>query len=307
MKRLFLLFLLLFTVTIQAQEEATPTPTAPPPVLNEAIRAEFEVDNTAPVLGEPFHVMLIVEADSTIEILSWASFEPPLEVLEESEIAIETVGDRVRYSRNYRVVLWDVGDYLSGEILLSYRQGVTVSSVTVSSFFVQVPIQIDNPEEASLRPPAPVVQIPYIPVSYYIGVAIAIVILVLIVARLIQLSRKGVIEIVRASPAEKAIAVLEDLKEQNLPASTVYELVANNLREYLRDRYDIDAVEMTTAELMAILRERDIFPQEHRNRLQRVLEQADLVKFARFQPDDTNSVRLVNFAIKWLRETERIQ
>ena len=75
----------------------------------------------------------------------------------------------------------------------------------------------------------------------------------------------------------------------------------------VQDLFDIEAVEMTTAELMGVIREKAIFPKEHQGRLLRVLEQADLVKFAKFQPDETNSNRLVNFAIKWLKETERLQ
>ena len=303
-RRLFLLLALLFVIPVQAQEV---TQEPPPPVLNDAIRAEFQVDNTSPLLGEPFNVTLVVEASSDIEILTWVEFDEPVEVLEAGEVESEVLVSEMRHTRNYEVVLWDVGEYLSPEILLTYRQGGATNSVAVSSFFVQVPVQIINAEDAVARPLKSPIDLPYTSPTIYIGIGIGVFILLLIVARLIQISRKNVVQIVRASPAEKAIAVLEDLKVQNLSPASIYELVANHLREYIQSQFAIEAVEMTTVELMAALREQDIFPKEHRNRLQKVLEQADLVKFARFQPEETHSTRLVNFAIKWLKETERLQ
>ena len=299
-----LLIALLLVIPVQSQEV---TQEAPLPVLNDAIRAEFQVDNESPLLGEPFNVTVIVDAASDIEILTWVNFEDPVEVIEEGEVESEVLVSDIRSTRNYEVVLWDVGDYLSPETLLTYRQGGATNSVAVSSFFVQVPAQIINAEDAVARPLKPAIDLPYVSPTIYIGIGIGIFVLMLIIARLIQISRKNVVQIVRASPAEKAIAVLEDLKVQNLAPATMYELVANNLREYIQSQFAIEAVEMTTVELMAALREEAIFPKDHRNRLQKVLEQADLVKFARFQPDETNSNRLVNFAIKWLKETERLQ
>ncbi len=294
----------LFVVPVEAQEV---TQEAPPPVLNDAIRAEFQVDNSSPLLGEPFNVTVVVEASSDIEILTWVEFDEPIEVLEAGEVESEVLVSEMRHTRNYEVVLWDVGEYLSPEILLTYRQAGATNSVAVSSFFVQVPAQIINAEDAVARPLKSPIDLPYTSPTIYIGIGIGIVILLLILARLIQVSRKNVVQIVRASPAEKTIAVLEDLKVQNLSPAMMYELVANHLREYIQSQFAIEAVEMTTVELMSALREHDLFPKEHRNRLQKVLEQADLVKFARFQPDESHSNRLVNFAIKWLKETERLQ
>ena len=63
----------------------------------------------------------------------------------------------------------------------------------------------------------------------------------------------------------------------------------------------------TGNDFVVIDNRQNIFPKNHRRQLQGVLEQSDLVKFARFQPDKTSSTRLVNYAIKWLKETERLQ
>lgn len=310
MKQFFLLIILLWSIaSVQAQEQPLPTPTQPPARLNSPLRAEFTVDNTEPRLGEPFNVTLSIRAPSNVEILSWVIFDEPMETLEEGDILLTTEVDSrfVLYERTYKVVLWEVGEYLSEGALITYQLGFDTGSTPVSSFYVQVPSQIINPDEEILRPAVEPIDLPYISPWIFVGMIAIMIMAGMIIARLLQISRQGVVQIVTASAADKAIAELEDLKDQQLPASTIYELVANNLRQYIEDQFAVEAVEMTTVELMGILRQRNLFPKNHRQQLQDVLEQSDLVKFARFQPDKASSLRLVNYAIKWLRETERLQ
>ncbi|GAB5489961.1 MAG: hypothetical protein Phog2KO_01760 [Phototrophicaceae bacterium] len=310
MKRFFLLMILFLGVaSIQAQEQPIPTPTQPPARLNSPVRAEFAVDNQEPLLGEPFNVTILIRAPADVEILSWVTFNEPMEMLVEGDVLLTTEVDSafVLYERTYTVVLWEVGEYLSEGALIVYQLGADTGSTPVSSFYVQVPSQISNPDDVLLRPSAEPIDLPYISPWIFVGVVAIMIIVGMIIARLLQISRQGVVQIVTASPADKAIAELEDLKDQQLPASTIYELVANNLRQYIEDQFAVEAVEMTTVELMGILRQRNLFPKNHRQQLQDVLEQSDLVKFARFQPDKASSLRLVNYAIKWLRETERLQ
>lgn len=304
MRRLILFLLLLIAMPVVAQDV---TPTAPAAEVNSPVRAEFEVDNDTPLLGEPFNITIIVRAPEGTDILTWVDFDYPVEVIEEGDIITEAENLILQHSRTYTVVLWEVGEYLSEGALISYQIGGNVSAVPVSSFYVQVPTQIINPEDAVPRPSVPAIDLFYLSPWWFAGAGVILLISAMILSRLIQLSRRGVVQIISASPAEKAIAELEDLKIQQLPAATIYELVANYLRQYIESQFEVQAVEMTTVELMGILRQNNIFPKNHRRQLQSVLEQSDLVKFARFQPDSTSSTRLVNYAIKWLTETERLQ
>ncbi|MEL6525546.1 MAG: hypothetical protein AAFQ07_07530, partial [Chloroflexota bacterium] len=72
---------------VQAQDSTAtpvPTPTPPPAQANSPVQAEFVVDNETPLLGEPFTVSLVVTAPRGTDVLNWAAFELPIEVLEES-------------------------------------------------------------------------------------------------------------------------------------------------------------------------------------------------------------------------------
>ncbi|MGJ3240464.1 MAG: hypothetical protein ACFE0Q_17280 [Anaerolineae bacterium] len=295
----------ILALPLSAQEEEN-TP-APLPDINAPIEAQFSVDNEAPLLGEPFVVTLTVTAAADIEIIEWVTFDEPLEVINEGEIIVESLpdGDQ-QYQRDYELVLWDVGDYLSEDLLILYRREGTEQAVPIRSFYVQVPVQINNPEEATLRPPSAPIDLPYTSPLIYGAIGLVGMLIVMLLARVIQLSRRGMSRIVNASPAERAIAELEDLKLQKLPASVIYEQVANYLRQYVQIRFGIEAVEMTTLELIDLLRQERRLPKVNRQQLQAVLEQADLVKFAQFQPDATNSMRLINYAIRWMKEIERL-
>jgi hypothetical protein len=300
MKRLLLLPLLIWAGLIQAQEAPTPLPE-----VNSPVTAVFTTSTTEPLLGEAFDITITINAPVGAEILSWPTFEMPMEMLEEGEIITENLGATIQYTRTYRVVMWEVGEHLSAGTLLEYRLGSRQSAVPISSFFIQVPSQVENAETASLRPSVAPIDLPYTSPYIFIGIAGGAIFLLLVVSRLLQVSRRGMVRIVAASPLEKALAELEDLKQQNLPPATIYAMVADYMRQYIEGRFAINAVEMTTLELKDALRGTDLLPKEQERRLQEILEQADLIKFARFQPDESTSKRLVNYAMKWLRETEK--
>jgi hypothetical protein len=315
MKRsLCLLLLSLFSmIGTQAQDiEVLPTIT-PTPTFDATntsiVDAYYTVNNDTPQLGERIFVTLTVNTPADAVLLNWPELlgDEVMEVIEIGEQEIQEEELRTIYTQTTEAVLWDVGEYLSEEILINYRLGEREQSVPVRSFFAFVPSQIGENElnEAVIRPSRPPLDMPYIPPwAYYVAAGI-VIFSVIIIARLIQLAKRDVAKVVSGSPAQIAIAQLEDLKLQKLPAAVVYPLVADSLREYLKAQFGIDAVEMTTAEISEMLRQANIFTQTQRNGLHQLLEQADLVKFARFQPDETTSTRLINYAIKWLRDAER--
>lgn len=297
------LFVILIS-SIQAQEV---TEAAPLPEVNSPVKVTLVVDNETPLLGEDFELTITIIAPNGTEIIEWPEFpeDEALEILEIGEIEETVSSNTVTYIRVYQVILWETGEYISPEMILPYRLNAPIAWTIVGSFAVAVPSQVSNPESTDPKPSTPPIDLPYIPSWVYVGIVAAIIFVVMIIARILQFSKKQVKGAIVTTPTQMTIAQLEDLKLQGLPPATIYQLVADNLREYLQLQFEINAVEMTTAELNDALRGNSTLSKEQKRRLQQVLEQADLVKFARFQPDEVASTRLVNFAIKWLREAGR--
>ena len=107
---------------------------------------------------------------------------------------------------------------------------------------------------------------------------------------------------IRRKPAEPAhvfaLRELNTLKEQRLwqqgKVKEYYTRLTDILRTYLEYRYDIKALERTTAETLAALKETGFNDNRLTSILENILETGDLVKFAKYipQPDVNESVLL---------------
>lgn len=88
-------------------------------------------------------------------------------------------------------------------------------------------------------------------------------------------------------PHEIALTKLADLDHKQLwqkgDIKTFQSELTFILREYLEGRYDVPALESTTYEIIRDLKDTDISEQQT-NDLKRILETADLVKFAKSEP-----------------------
>jgi len=90
-------------------------------------------------------------------------------------------------------------------------------------------------------------------------------------------------------------------------ARAFYVDLTEALRVYLVRRVGVRALEQTTAEVVAALRRRSEVPEEPLQRLQAVLEQADLVKFADAQPPPAESQAVLDDAQAVLDALEATQ
>ncbi len=96
-----------------------------------------------------------------------------------------------------------------------------------------------------------------------------------------------------------ALRQLEKIKKEKIwqkgQIKRFYSDVTDTLRRYLENRYSIDAPEQTTAEILQSLREVELPDEQVAKKIKQVLELADLVKFARFEPlPDEHDLTLIN-------------
>ena len=90
------------------------------------------------------------------------------------------------------------------------------------------------------------------------------------------------------TPLEHALLALDKIEAQDLPRQGRYRehygLVADCLRSYLFGQFRIPARELTTEQSITVLDRRPVPPNDVRD-LGEVLDEADLVKFARLAPE----------------------
>lgn len=305
---LLLGIVLLWTLTTHAQQSPTPTPSTPN-VTTGVVDASLRVDQETARLGEPVTITLTILVPEGIELveeeLPTLPDDETLQVLEVSELEVTQEENHTRYVQTITAVFWKTGEYLSPEIAVTYREGGTEQFAPLRSFYIVIQSQIPNLEEASPRPDAPPIDLPYTPRWVYWAVGGAAALVVLLLARLIQVGRRGIRSVTASTPSQIAIAQLEDMKTQSLEPAMVFTLVANQIRAYLQQQFGIEAIEMTSMEIIDTVKRSEQISRVQQTRLQQLLEQADLVKFARFQPDEAASLHLINFAIRWIQDVSQ--
>jgi hypothetical protein len=109
------------------------------------------------------------------------------------------------------------------------------------------------------------------------------------------------------TPGQRALAELKRIYQRNLSPAQTYISVADCLRTYTEARFDVPAPDLTTEELIQTLEHMySSLPSDLSAELEAMLRQADLTKFARFEPSDRSAKSYLNTAGKWIQKADAI-
>jgi hypothetical protein len=131
----------------------------------------------------------------------------------------------------------------------------------------------------------------------YILIALVAGFLIWYIVRFIRNRRKsqaGVIPYVNPDPAHViALRALEQLHDEKLwekgEIKAYYTKLTEILRQYLENRFNVYSLELTTDETLEILVKKGFKKDSTYDQLQTVLKGADLVKFAKYNPDPSEN------------------
>ena len=82
-----------------------------------------------------------------------------------------------------------------------------------------------------------------------------------------------------------------------------YSGITDALKNYIEDRFGVDAPEMTTAELFEALKQAEDLPAELREELRELFECADFVKFAKHTASQEENARALPTAVRFVTST----
>jgi len=304
--------------TPEVTPEATPESTAEPnglPEFTGTVNAVFRPETENPLVGEAVDVTLLIETPIDVEITGWPLFPVTeggvFEVLEVNEIERVEGATSIRYEQTITVILWETGNHITAEVPVVYRTiGSDIDQFSpVRSAAFNVPDMFTVTADQSLRPARPPLYMYHVP-SWILGaVGVAAVVGLFGIRLLIrQRRRRETLRVMTAgTPGQMAVSLLMKLQEQDASASDIYASVSDTLRAYIQKRFQVSAQERTTGELMAMLKKDVYLPEQYYKQLQRILEEADLVKFARFEPEAYAGKRLLQVSIQWIEGVERMR
>jgi hypothetical protein len=268
------------------------------------VRVNIEKDSVR--IGDPFRIFVNVRAPRGATIEFPEALDSTGTVQSIDPRAVFSQPDSTGFAQNavYRVAAWDIGRQpiqLSDVVVKLGTQTRTIPIVGRAVFVVSV-----LPADSASRVPKPargVFEDPFIPWWVW-------AILAGIIATLFGLwwwwSRRrrgaGVEEIV--DPYLRALRDFERIERLGLidagERTRYVALVVDVLREYIADRVTGAPLSMTSTEVLAVTQHARTLPQD---RLLRILNEADLVKFAR-RPVSADRARDIGREAKAIVELE---
>ncbi len=141
--------------------------------------------------------------------------------------------------------------------------------------------------------------------------AIPVIIAILILIRYLVNRKKMRVASAPPVPAhEIAIKALNQLMKQKYietgETQQHYFELSNIVRHYLENRFQLKAPEMTTEEFLSILRSSSVLNIDQKNLLREFLSHCDMVKFAKYIPEDIENNSSYDFAKKLIDQTKEV-
>jgi len=278
------------------------------------IAARWNSDNPSALVGERVNLVLIAETpvEASIIFPEFPTDWPPFEVQSVGEVSKTVNGDTATYRQVVTVIAWGTGDHRTPETYIQYQLSPTdaLQSILADSTVISVPSVLES-GDTELRPLKPPATLPYLP-PWLLLVAVGVMVVAVRGlrwwrSRQVALAGISALDLARNegySPKERALAELRNIRERKISSRVVYSVVADCLRTYIYHQLGINAPDMTTGELMDTLQGQALLPSSQQRDLARMLDYADLVKFADAQPGERAAKQLLDSAEKWIEAVE---
>jgi hypothetical protein len=274
------------------------------------LSVQAEADRTVLTIGDPLHFSLTLKYSPDLKIDS-LNLKEKLNKFEvrDSTVTTKTKKREIATQHKFTLVPWQPGEYEIPSLAINYRdkEGKQKSvfsdpiKIEVKSLLGQV---TDSTDIKGLKAQLDLGR----SVWFYLFVALVLLALGTGLALYLLNRRKKKTtkpEIIR-TPWEVASEELQNLLQAHrlgrIPVKEYYFSLTEILRGYLERRFGIPLLESTTQEIRAQL-ERNYLNPESKKSLLQFLEQSDLIKFAKVQPETPRLTSDWELAYQIVQET----
>lgn len=286
-------------------------------VMAQGAFLKVSIDSSMLLIGEQslFHVSLTSPKDAQVELPFWAdTLVTGIEIVERK--AADTTFTReglMQLTQDYLVTSFDSGLYYMPPFK-AVCNGDTILSNPLALKVVTIPI--DSASIDMMRDIKEVMNPPFVWKDYMIWIYI-LLLLVLLGAvgyygwKHAKFARKATLDdepAVWLPPHIEALQHLDRIKEEKMwqhgLEKEYFTALVETLKVYIARRYEVDAVEMTSDEVLTALVQKQC-EKGAMKYVKQLFSLADLVKFAKFKPlPDENDISLSN-AYHFVEETKQ--
>lgn len=247
------------------------------------------------MVGDQLRMFITVNKDANDQ-LQWASIPDTfnsLEVVERGKIdTIKGDGNTIKYKQKLLITGFDSGAFTIPQFQFAVKPAsgdtriLTTDSLSLLVQTVAVDTTKPFKEIKEIREP----KYTWLDYKEYIfGGGAALLVIALIIAYILMRKKKGPIipKKPNETPYERAMRLLAELEAQQLwqndKVKEYYVELTDILRNYIEEQFDMAALELTSDELLASMRQERIL-KVNRKLIKPVLQTADLAKFAKAKP-----------------------
>ena len=274
---------------------------AQPPVI------KTEMDSLHLMIGEQtkIHLEIAANKDQTLQLPFVSdTLMRGVEILEISKIDTTEIGNnRIQYKYDYLITSFDSAVYLLPPFKVIAGSD-TVYSKELALKVSTIPVDTDSPDEyfdiKDVRKPKFVLK-DYLAILLYILLALALIAAIAYIIYRVK-KQKSLVpfkkEEPHVPPHVTAIQKLDDIKSKKLWQSgwikEYHSEISDTLRNYIKERFNVNAMEMTSGEILGILKGISEVDTAY-DGLKQILQLADFVKFAKYKAlPDENELSLMN-------------
>lgn len=270
-------------------------------LIGDYLRAEVNI--TVPKQSPFLFSKLLPEEIAPIEIINISKFDT---LVSENQYSLH---------QTITVTCFDSGSYYFPSLSIFTLDSILLAQ-SDSLYFSVSPVPVDTTAAIKdIKLPVKV-RITFKELLPYILIAVGCVIIILLAIWLILKYAKKKVKVelkVRVKPKEPAHIIalrnLDALRHKKLwQAGLVkeyYSELTDIIRIYLKDRWDIDAMEMTSNEIFEAVRQVKL-DSEQENQLSFILTTADLVKFAKSKPLPDDHDKCFNETKSFIEKTATV-
>lgn len=277
------------------------------------ITVAAQLDSTDLLIGDQVQLHIDVEqqSDAKLKRINLSVLDS-LEGIEVVQILPLDTLSSSRFRQDITVTSFDSGYHFIPRIPIEYIQNGQTRFAATNRLALTV--RTIPQDTISLAPIKPIQEEPVKLEDFFWIVAGALA-LGLVALAILYFSRKNKQQEVPVAPPppklpahQIALQQLKALKSKQLwqkgKVKAYHSELTRIIREYLENRYDIQALEMTTDQILRQLSQLD-FDDSWQGRLREMLQAADLVKFAKAEPPKDFHDRMMSYAISFVEDTKK--
>ena len=281
------------------------------------ISAAFIADSTHIIIGDFLKVKLTIKSPKEVAVTMPSVFDTvgTMELVKSSKIDTTINGDTRTFSQTFTVSAYDSGNFRAGPLMVLSKNKSGIIDTILSDF---VSIRVETVAVDTTKPIKPIkspIDVPYklnefLP--YIIGGFVLILILIIATYFILKRKKKKPVLSERPKPKEpanlwarKELKLLEEEKLwQKDETKLYYSRLTDILRLYLEYNYSWFALESTTEEIIENISSYTD-SKEAKENLNSILQQSDLVKFAKMTPLPDVNKKVIENAYRFIDLTEK--